>query len=697
MKWRHTLMCLLLCFASLSLPAQEEQDGEESKEQAPNDEKFYDEEFYDEENEDYSTVMEGSGITVTAKKQGELPALGAKETTQQIEVITKEEIEKRQAPDLPSLLEEALNLSITREGAYGNKSGVNMRGFDNTRVAVLINGIPANSSLDSGFDWSTIDLDTVERIEVIYGGSDTKYNVSGAMGGVINIITMKIQKPGLHIKGSVSNISYLPEKYTERDGSVGEPHYEELIDTQMAAVNIGYGVEHASYGLHLFGARAANHYLYENYYGYAMRKESNEVLDGGSSGSFIWELPDGYSKLMAQADFYYGNKNIPLSGTAHSTVNEEDYNIRGNLVLDMPRFFHDSFSSQFFAAYNFTDKDFEIITRSRSHDINAVNRWGWYILSNLSLNLGLDYHFIHVESARIGVNTGNQAGASLTAEYSIVKNFMLIASVKAATDLNSIIPVPKLGIAWDITDFLTFKNNYYRTFKYPDFSQLYRDEPEYFGNVNLKPEDGFGVDMGFEYRRFKWLEPGLTFFGEWTYNSINWVKYGGIWSPENVGTRTFLGADLRLDSSIDFNLGPFNKIDFSMDFQYLLSYLLTDDLNFDANLRVPYMPAYIAGGSIDISWNAGQAKTEGSLFISGHYESLRFADTTNLLPMRPYFRLNITLHQKIGKYIDVFGIIRNLFNNHYESFYDHPMPGISLTLGARFAWDSSVKEKENEK
>jgi vitamin B12 transporter len=569
-----------------------------------------------------------------------------------------------------------------------------MRGFDATRVAVLINGIPVNSALDGAYDFSTIDLDTVERIEVIYGGSDTKYNVSGAMGGVINIITMGKQSPGPHIKASLSNTSYLPAEYTERDGSVGSPHIEELADTQMASFGYGYGGENTALAFSWFGDRAANHYLYENYYGYAMRKESNEVLDTGASASVIWEIPGTYSKLLAQTDFYYGNKNIPLSGTARSTVNENDFNVRGNLILDAPRFFHDNLGAEFIAAYNWTSRDFEIITKSSTHDITGINRWNWYLLPVLTLKAGLDYHFIHVDSARTGVHLGSQAGLSLTAEYQILQNLQLIASVKGATDIKTVVPVPKLGLAWNITDHITLKNNYFRTFKYPDFSQLYRDEPEYFGNVNLKAEDGFGADIIAEYDRFEWLTINGSVFGEWTYNSINWVRYGDIWSPENVGTRTFIGADTKLRGFIPVNRGAFSKISLTASFQYLLSYLLTDDLNFEANLRVPYMPAYIIGGSIDIPWNAGSPTAEGSVFISGHYEGLRYADTTNLLPMRPYFRLNITLNQKIGPFWNAFCVVRNILNAHYESFYEHPMPGITLALGARFSYDKPAKQQE---
>jgi vitamin B12 transporter len=147
---------------------------------------------------------EDKGITVT----------GTLETTQQMTVIDREVIEKSSSRDLAALLEEEIDMSIVRFGGYGNKTEMNLRGFDTERIAVLIDGIPANSPRSGDFDISQIDLNNVERIEVIYGGSDTKYNISGALGGVINIITIKKQKPCLNLGFALSNTGICPENTT---------------------------------------------------------------------------------------------------------------------------------------------------------------------------------------------------------------------------------------------------------------------------------------------------------------------------------------------------------------------------------------------------------------------------------------------------------------------------------------------------
>jgi outer membrane receptor for ferric coprogen and ferric-rhodotorulic acid len=88
--------------------------------------------YDDTELDDFFDFGEDSGIDFTKTP----------ETTQQMTVITKEEIEKRNANDLASLLEETLDMSVTRYGAYGSQTELNMRGFDTERIAILIEVSP---------------------------------------------------------------------------------------------------------------------------------------------------------------------------------------------------------------------------------------------------------------------------------------------------------------------------------------------------------------------------------------------------------------------------------------------------------------------------------------------------------------------------------------------------------------------------
>ncbi len=198
------------------------------------------------------------------------------------------------------------------------------------------------------------------------------------------------------------------------------------------------------------------------------------------------------------------------------------------------------------------------------------------------------------------------------------------------------------------------------------------------GNPDLKPEDGWGGDIGLSWCFKELFNFESTFFTHWLKDSIHWYSgANGIWRPENVGKAMFFGLDSKLRFEIPVSLGTIKKIIPSVSYQYLLSYLLSFGYEFADNKRVPYSPMHTIGGSLEIPWGSG------SVIISGHYESPRYDDRANLTQLKPHFLLNANVNQKIGKNFTVFGVLRNILNESYQSFNDYPMPGITLTIGLR--------------
>jgi vitamin B12 transporter len=575
-------------------------------------------------------------------------------------------------------------MSVTRYGGYGNQTEINMRGFDTERIAILIDGVPANSPRSGEFDVSQVDLNDVERIEVIYGGSDTKYNVSGALGGVINIITVRKQKPGFTLGGAFSNTGYLPGQYVMRHsgGKIGDPHFEDIADMQSLSLLAGYGMEKFSWKASLFGNRVGNHYLYQDDYGFGRRKESNEVLDLGGGAAFVWTLPLD-TALVSDTKAYYAHKNYPVGPDSVGYALAQDVQITENLLFNAPLIFRDDMSTEASLTYQFSHTSYGVNIESRDHYITGINRWGWYPSEKWTIRAGGDWRFlyIHAESPTETqpVKTGNLGGLYLTGEFSPVKRFMLIASVKGVTDTKQATGIPKLGFRWEILPQFVLKNNYFRSFKFPDFDDLYYRSLDsmFVGNPALKPEDGLGADLSGEFTLNDRFSVTSTIYGQWTEDSIHWIKSGDRWSPENIGTAFLLGADLRPLLTLGIHQGGITTLTLGFTYQYQLSWLLSGNATFADSYRIPYMPRHIIGGSVDVLWKTG------SFLLSAHYETTRYADTLNEMVLDPHCIVHATWNQHVGKYLTAFGSLRNMLNAHYESFAGYYMPGISLTLGIR--------------
>jgi len=646
------------------------------------------------ENEaDYSRDFGESskGVTVT----------GTPKTTQQMTVIDKETIEKSGARDLAALLEEELDMSIVRFGGYGNKTEMNLRGFDTDRIAILIDGVPANSPRSGEFDISQIDLDNVERIEVIYGGSDTKYNVSGALGGVINIITIKKQPAGLNLGFTFSNTGYMPGKYNKRraGGEIGGPEFIDLVDMQSLSLSAGYGAEKFSWKGSLFGNSAGNHYLYEDDYGFARRKVSNEVLDGGGNFQLMFALPKD-ATILSDTKMYYARRNFPITMNSVGSAHAADFTASENIIFAAPVIFRDDLATEGSLSYQTSHTTYGVNISSNDHYFTGINRWNWYPTDKLIIRSGIDGRFLYINADSPTelqpVKTGSQGGLYLTGEYKILKKLLLIGSIKGATDTKQTVAVPKLGLSWQVHPLFTLKNNYFRSFKFPDFDDLYYRSPDniFAGNPNLKPEDGWGADLVGELTLEKYFSFVSTVFWQYTTDSIHWVKnQGGRWSPENAGTAYFTGADFRPVFTLPLDKGNFTSLKIGANYQFQFSWLMNGDLDFENSFRIPYMPTHIIGGNIDLAWKTG------SFMISAHYESTRYADTMNQMPLDPHCVVHATVNQNAGKNLTFFASLRNILNAQYESFAGYYMPGVSLVIGARskFNINANKGDKENDR
>ncbi|MDR1900314.1 MAG: TonB-dependent receptor [Treponema sp.] len=452
---------------------------------------------------------------------------------------------------------------------------------------------------------------------------------------------------------------------------------------QSLNLSAGYGAEKFSLRASAFGNRAGNHYLYKDDYGFARRKVSNEVLDTGGNAALAWDLSDT-ATLLSDTKWYYADRDFPVTPNAAGFAKARDFSVTENILFNAPVIFRDDIGAEASLSYQHSNTRYGVDTESFDHYVTGINRWNWYPDEKWTVRTGVDWRFLYVDSRSAAetrpVKTGNMGGLYVTGEFSPVKQFMIIASLKGVTDTKQGAAVPKLGFYWKPVPVFTLKNNYFRSFKFPDFDDLYYRSLDnmFVGNPRLKPEDGLGADLTGEFAPGGRFGMNAAFYVQRTEDSIHWVKSaGGRWTPENIGTAWLIGADARPSLTLHINRGGFETVKLGLSYQFQLSWLLSGGLTLADGYRIPYMPTHIIGGSIDVSWKTG------SLLLSAHYETTRYADTLNEMPLAPYCIVHMTYNQEIGKRLTAFASLRNIFNAHYESFAGYYMPGISLTLGMR--------------
>ncbi|MBF9236642.1 TonB-dependent receptor [Hymenobacter sp. BT683] len=102
------------------------------------------------------------------------------------EVKLRETLSNR---DLPMILNETPGVYATQGGGGTGDSRINVRGFDQRNVAVLINGVPVNDMENGQVYWSNWDLgDVTKSLQVQRGLSASKIAVP-SVGGTINVLT----------------------------------------------------------------------------------------------------------------------------------------------------------------------------------------------------------------------------------------------------------------------------------------------------------------------------------------------------------------------------------------------------------------------------------------------------------------------------------------------------------------------------
>ncbi len=163
----------------------------------------------------YQTFIELPGELLEIRLEKALISLGevhvstlrndpeVKSTPFPVTIKNQEEIEASPEITTSGILSSEPGISLVRDGIWA--TSLNVRGLSEQRIITLVDGNRIETATDIAGALSLIDVNDIEKIEVIKGGGSSQYG-SGAMGGILNVITKQSNYSSTpYIRGNISS------------------------------------------------------------------------------------------------------------------------------------------------------------------------------------------------------------------------------------------------------------------------------------------------------------------------------------------------------------------------------------------------------------------------------------------------------------------------------------------------------------
>ena len=142
---------------------------------------------------------------------GQFQAQSLRNSVYRIRVVGQERIQLRGAADLQQLLSSEIGFRFSNDNTLGT-SDVELMGMSGRNVKILLDGVPMVDRGDTRESLNQIDINTIERVEIVEGPMSVLYG-SDALAGVINIITKKRAPGRLSIRAKAQEETAGPEYY----------------------------------------------------------------------------------------------------------------------------------------------------------------------------------------------------------------------------------------------------------------------------------------------------------------------------------------------------------------------------------------------------------------------------------------------------------------------------------------------------
>jgi vitamin B12 transporter len=600
-----------------------------------------------------------------------------------VTVITGEDLERRQIRHAADALRTVPGLAVSRVGGVGSQTQVRVRGAEANQLKVILDGVEVNS-LDAGdFQFETLLVVDIERIEVIRGPQSGIYGAN-ALAGVINIITRKAaREPRVAVE-------------TELGG----------LGTRALSANASGAGEHGY--LSISAARRETD-------GFNIARTGSES-DGSTQQTIFARagfMPTDYFRIDVMGRYQENDAHIDPFDPPVDTpgvINRREQTL-GRIAAELDTFgkawshkvfadyFRDDFfsinPSSFFAPGPFTNDGersrYGYLTTFR-FDLGGL---GSHSVTGLAEQIDESFAGRGLEQFGFGLRPtiASRANTGYAAEYkgSFDETVFISGNIRyddkeTFEDATSY----RLAGAYLVRETGTrFHASYGKGITDPTFFQQFGSSESFKGNPNLTPEESIGWDIGVEQKFWdNRITVDVTYFqadlSDEITSSFGVIDVDGDGIPDDtVINQTGKSQRQGVEVSLAAQIMPSLLITGSY------TYLYATEPDGSQEIR---RPRHSGALGIAYSFADGRGRINADAVYNGDMKDRNFGlFPAPLVTLDDYLLVNIAASYKLDDTLELFGRVENILDQNYEEVFGYSAApivayaGLRMSLGAESA------------
>jgi len=636
-----------------------------------------------------------------------------------VKTISAEKIRLRGAVNVQQVLNTELGFRFSNDLTLGT-TDVSLMGMTGRNIKILLDGVPMVDRSDTRESLGQIDINTIDRIEIVEGPMSVVYGTD-ALAGVINIITKNAGKALLNVTARIQEET-AGEEYKAFKGS-GLHNQNLSISWQKKGWSALAGASHNEFGgwnmapktafLNEFNARTNQWKPKEQWLG-------NTKIGYRGENFNVWYRLDGLKEII---DARFGiNPNSFEGKLATYTTNrytqqlQSEWRINQQLQLTAIAGYTDLQRATRTVIHNFTDNTERLTVDAGEQDVAKFNSsifrtTAQYTLNNVvSFQPGFEFNRDAASGQRIsGSPVINDYALFVSSEIKPAKGINIRPGFRFIKNSIYDAPpvIPSLNTKFQVTEKLDLRLGYAKGFRSPALRELYYNFVDashtIYGNPNLKAEESNSFNGSLAWSGISTKETQFRSTLAGFYNKFkNKINFG--FDPNDPTVTVLLNVDnfKTIGTTLD-NIFIYKNLQANVGLSYIGTYH-----NFSENASLD-IPQFVWSPEITANLTYGLSKIDAniSLFFKYTGEKLGYqTDPANpqsvrLTKIADFNIADLMLNKNIYKHITLNAGIRNIFNvtqlnsTSTASGGAHSTGGTSIpytygrsyTLGLTFNWN----------